>query len=78
VTLHLKSECSTGDATTTYKRTARNNGHFPEKTIKLRNNMPTTVAVVFELVREKNVDQAKFCMLVKKNCTKHLDKDVDK
>ena len=41
VTLHLKSECSTGDATT-YKRTARNNGHLPEKTIKLRNNMPTT------------------------------------
>ena len=36
------------------------------------------VVVVFELVREKNVDQAKFRMLVKKNCPEHLDKDVDK
>ena len=38
----------------------------------------TVVAVVLELVREKNADQAKFCVLVKKICVKHLDKDVDK
>jgi hypothetical protein len=36
------------------------------------------ITVDFELVREKNADQAKFCELVKKICVKHLDKDVDK
>ena len=32
------------------------------------------VAVGFEIVREKNADPAKFCVVVKNICVKHLEK----
>ena len=45
--------------------------------VGVKNEAPSAVvAVIFELVREKNTDQAEFHVLVKKNCVKHLDKDV--
>lgn len=36
----------------------------------------SVVVAGFEFVSEKNADPAKFCVLVKKICMKHLDKDV--
>jgi hypothetical protein len=49
---------------------------YVQKHAKSKQN--AVVEVGFEFMCEKNTDPAKFCMLIKNICVKHLDMDVVK